>query len=267
MGCGGSKIDPEAFLATPQPAPAEGYVKEWPRAVKMTGWSFNSAHHSPSDAETIFNMVGSDDPGGYYHDTRGVGSGGTGEAEELAICDLDNKPLGSLLMPKHLSFGIGAQLKDDAGNVIALLCTAEKKRPHGMFSSAYNVLVARPQYDGQAPVGGSWYLWAKVKRAPFTNAVKVFNGKDEEVGKGYTYKGSVRSGHGNAKWKSETAAGAGLMLSLPMADGGRTRHHVQCAEGVDTAMQILLMYASKLALDELYQPPPQSDDGFGGGDD
>ena len=57
------------------------------------------------------------------------------------------------------------------------------------------------------------------------------------------------------------------MLSLPMADGGRTRHHVQCAEGVDTAMQILLMYASKLASDELYQPPPQSDDGFGGGDD
>ena len=77
---------------------------------KMTGWSFNSAHHSPSDAETIFNMVGSDDPGGYYHDTRGVGSGGTGEAEELAICDLDNKPLGSLLMPKHLSFGIGRSL-------------------------------------------------------------------------------------------------------------------------------------------------------------
>ena len=86
---------------------------------------------------------------------------------------------------------------------------------------------------------------------------------------------AYRAGAGGVKLDAPVAeSGLGPVMEgphadspRPMADGGRTRHHVQCAEGVDVALQILLMYASKLALDELYQPPPQSDDGFGGGDD
>lgn len=190
---------------------------------------------------------------------NGCGQGGCGKPEQLDICDAEGKPLGSLLMPRHLSFGIGAKLKDSAGNVLAMLCSAETKRGHGMSSSLYQVLVPRPQFQGQAPVSGSWYVWAMVKRAPMTNTVQIVNGQGAPIGKGHAYMGYIGSNYAKQKWKCENASGQGLTLCVPTAGEKPVRHHLQCAEGVDVAMQVCLMYAAKLANDELYTPPPQDD--------
>ena len=169
MGCGSSLPKAEVFLSVAQPAPAEGFVAaNWPRSIKMKGWSnCLHAYHNPTEGGTMgvighvisnLNAEMSDD----IADTpdwnpNGCGQGGCGKPEELEICDEAGQPLGSLLMPRHLSFAVGAKLKDSAGNVLALLCSAESKRPHGISSSGYHVLVPRPQSQGQSPVSGSWY--------------------------------------------------------------------------------------------------------------
>ena len=265
MGCAGSRVpNAEEYLSIEQPAPAEGYlVAGWPSSIKMTGWSFCQDYHSADDAVSTMMMLSSDDPGGVYHETRGAGPGGVGVPEELAITDLDGTPLGTMFMPKHLSFGVGAQLKDSTGNIIALLRTGETKRAQGAFSSSYDVLVPRPQFQGQAPVAGNWYVWAKVKRAPFTSTVKISNGQGAPMGKGHTYMGYAGGGLGAQKWKCESESGQGLMLCLPTAEQPK-RHHIQCSVGADVALQVCLMYAAKLANDELYQPRPREG---GGGDD
>ena len=54
------------------------------------------------------------------------------------------------------------------------------------------------------------------------------------------------------------------MLCAPTAEKP-ARHQVTCAEGVDTALQVCIMYAAKLANDEIYRPPERNDGG--GGDD
>ena len=264
MGCGSSVPKAEEFLAAPQPAPAEGYlVAGWPSSVKMTGWSYcGDAYHHPSEAGALGNITYmleqfDKEENGEPHETAdwnpsGCGKGGCGRPEQLQIFGMNDQVLGTLFMPRHLSFGIGAKLVDSAGNVIALLCSAETKRPHGMFSSTYQVLAPRPQFEGQTPVSGSWYLWASVRRAPFTFSVKIFNGQGAPIGKGHTYFGYAGDGMGAQKWKCETSTKQGLMLSLPTAETPK-RHHVQCAEGADVALQVCLMYAAKLAHDELFE--------------
>mmetsp|Transcript_130661 Transcript_130661/g.279375 ORF Transcript_130661/g.279375 Transcript_130661/m.279375 type:complete len:264 (+) Transcript_130661:77-868(+) len=256
MGCCASVPKAEVFLATAQPPPAEGYLIDGlPSSVKMMGWSFCGDHHSQGAMEDFLDWTTSDDPVARPgRRSLGAGPGGVGSPEELTIVGMDDKPLASLVMPKHLSFGVGANLKDSAGNVVALLRTAERKRAQGMFSSAYNILVQRPQFQGQAPVVQGWYLWASVKRAPFTGTVKILNGQGVELAKGHTYMGYVGGGLGAQRWKCETLAGQGTMLCLPTTEKPK-RHHVQCAAGVDVLMQICFMYAAKLANDELYKSP------------
>eukprot|EP00966_Prymnesium_polylepis_P129924 3004572-Prymnesium_polylepis.3 len=158
-------------------------------------------------------------------------------------------------MPRHLSFGIGAKLKGSTDTVLALLCSAESKRPHGMSSNSYHVLVPRPQFQGQAPVSGSWYVWATVKRAPMSGTVQISNGQGTLLGKGHTYMGYVGNNLGKQKWKCENNMQQGVALCTPTTDEKPPRHHVQCAEGVDVALQVCVMYAAKLANDELFQPP------------
>jgi len=271
MGCGGSVPSATEFLATAQPAPAEGYVATgWPQSIKMKGWS-NEVHasHAPSEGGAIAEMAQwvsnvqaeqSDDPSETANwISSGCGKGGCGIPETLAICDLDGQPLGTLKMPRHLSFGIGAQLKDSAGNVLALLCTAENKRPQGFSSSSYQVLVPRPQFQGQAPVSGSWYVWATIRRAPMTGTVQIANGQGAQIGKGHTYMGYVGWNLGNQKWKCENASGQGLTICTPTKGEKPARHNVQCAAGVDVALQVCLMYAAKLANDELFRADTTND--------
>jgi hypothetical protein len=226
----------------------------------MTGWSnCVGAYHHKSEGGTIAELMHnvqaeeSNDPSELADwRSNGCGKGGCGKPETLEICDDDGRPLGSLKMPRHMSFGIGAQLKDSAGNLLAALCTGETKRPQGISSSSYHVLVPRPQFQGQAPVSG-WYVWATVRRAPMTGTVQIVNGQGAPMGTGHTYMGYVGLNLGKQKWKSANASGQGTMLCLPTAGEKPVRHSVQCAEGVDVALQVCLMYAAKLANDELFQ--------------
>ena len=259
MGCGASLPVAETFLSTPQPSPAEGYLaSDWPSRLKMTGWSYCSGYHHPSEAGSLAMVAHVFEENGELDETAnwsssGCGKGGCGKPEQLQIHDEQERLLATLCMPRHLSFGIGAKLLDAEGNTIALMVSAESKRPHGMFSSSYQVLAPRPYYEGQPSVSGSWYLWASVKRAPFTFSVKIFDPQGVQISKGYTYMGYAGNGFASQKWKCETMTKHGLMLCLPTNEQPK-RHDIQCAEGVDAALQVCLMYAAKLANDELFQP-------------
>mmetsp|Transcript_35145 Transcript_35145/g.106214 ORF Transcript_35145/g.106214 Transcript_35145/m.106214 type:complete len:257 (-) Transcript_35145:167-937(-) len=239
----------EVFLATAQQKPPEGYlVEDWPTDVKMTGWSLCREHHAVSAAwDEIQGCV----PAGTY-----VGLSGVGQREELAICDLDDRPLGSLRMPKHLSFGAAAILADPAGDPIAMLRTAQKQRPQPFSESSYNVYALRPQFEGQAeaPVAPGWFLWASVKRSPFSATLQVTDGRGARTGQGVLYRTSWGKvvGHGAMQWRSANARGQGVMLCLPTKETPK-RHHLRCAPGADVALQVCLMYAANLAFDELYQ--------------
>ena len=59
MGCGASVPNAAEFLATAQPAPAEGYVATgWPQSIKMKGWSNEvHAYHHPSEGGAMAGMV------------------------------------------------------------------------------------------------------------------------------------------------------------------------------------------------------------------
>ena len=60
------------------------------------------------------------------------------------------------------------------------------------------------------------------------------------------------------KFKYETADGVGLMLSLPVQGekpATRARHEIQVAPGVDIVLSLCVMYAHKLASDELVKAP------------
>ena len=268
MGCGSSipsPPSPQAFLADAHNPPKEGYLLDgWPRSIKVTGWSFCGETHAVEERLHSLGPMGvaglmisaedmarSEEPG--FTMNENMVCGGVGALETLTICNLDDTKLASLHMPKHLSFGCGAALKDAAGNVVALLCTGESQRAQGLESSSYNIFGKRPQYEEQGATEG-WYLWRVVKVVPKDASVQVFNARGSAMCKGFTYPGNVSGGLGAQKWKCETG-GQGTMLCLPTKESPN-RHHIQCAEGVDVALQVCIMYAAKLAADEVYKGPP-----------
>ena len=167
---------------------------------------------------------------------------------------LDGQPLGTLKMPRHLSFGIGAQLKDPAGNVLALLCTAETKKPQGFSSNSYQSSRAA------APIPGAGAFLRRV----------VCVGDDQARADDRHCPDCQRAGRADGQgphlhgirrmepWQPEVEVreriGARILtICTPTAGEKPARHHVQCAAGVDVALQVCLMYAAKLANDELFR--------------
>lgn len=175
----------------------------------------------------------------------------------LALVDASNgKQLAHLHMPPPKSFGVGASLVDSAGQPLAFLTTGETSRQHGMFSSSYKVYAPRPAFQGQQPVpppaGGraplavpGTYLWATVTRHPFTNEATVTDSRGVDTSKAYMYMGFPPH-----NFKLTLVSGEGVMLCGKTAD---KRHDVRVAEGYDAALAICVMFAQKLADDELIQ--------------
>ena len=254
----------EEFLATAQPAPEAYLMDGVPSSVTMQSWSYintSGKYHNETNPvlQAIqFGQMIEDALEDGNLDENLIGPNGIGKFETLAI-----DGVGSLTMPPHLAFGKPATLKDTSGNAVAVILTAQKTRPKGMFSSAVNVYGVKPQFAGQqmAPGVTNGYLWASVKRAPFTKTVKVFNGKNEQIGTGYWYGGWRLN-----KNKFETMSKQGLMLSTPNATD-KEKTEIQCAPGVDTAFAICLSAALQIANDELMLERRGNDDDHGPGGD
>ena len=278
MGCCASAPKAETFLATGQPAPAEGYVIDgMPDLVRMDRWSIlhdSNRYHLPtpgmgansglggmlSSAYSVGIAVGDYEGDIELNTQTAVGPQGVGKREALRVNGADEKTLATLIMPPHMSFGIPALVKDAADKTVAIMATNETGRPVGMSASSYSIYVAKPKVAGQAAVQvadeagamQAFYLWATVRRAPFTNVVKIFSEAGQRIGKSYLYLGT------GAKFKYETADGVGLMLSLPVQGekpATRARHEIQVAPGVDIVLSLCVMYAHKLASDELVKAP------------
>ena len=76
----------------------------------------------------------------------------------------------------------------------------------------------------------------KVTRQPMTKAVTIVNGQGYAMANGYHFFGYVGSNFVNQKWKCAVPSGQGVMLCVPTQEKPK-RHHIQCAEGVDAALQ------------------------------
>ena len=324
MGCGPSKVKVEEFLVA-QPAPAEGYVAPWPRAIKVTKWRTVDLplgqeapyHEYANHVAQISDVMGtikvkySLDPSDLQEWPHyNVGTGGCGAVETLEICGDDGQRLGLMKMCRHMSFGIATHLYDSGGNVIAVLCTAENERKNALYSRSYRVLLPRPQFQGQAPVNsmaapqqqqlqvavpagitsgqpfqvqtptglvqvqcppgstagdtivinvpmmagaGAWYVWATLKQPVWSGPTQVFNGQGAPISHGY-FSWGIRPSY---VYKQTNVSGQGLMLCTTTKDEKPRRHYLQCAEGVDMAFQLCLMYAEFLMIDQCYIPKPR----------
>ena len=148
-----------------------------------------------------------------------VGNNGTGPPETLAIT-AGGANIAMLSMPPHMAFGIAAVLRDAAGQVIAIIATAETQRPSG-WSKQHTV-----QIWGTKPIAGKsavtvggvpCYLWGSAEGKRLSNHWTFF--KASEGGSSTVYaKGSPINGSA-WQYKFETAggdgppAGQGLMLA------------------------------------------------------
>ena len=217
MGCAGSLPEAEEYLIA-QSVPTDGQLLAAPTTLRMTGWPI------------------------------GIGLGGK-ERAILTICDLNDTPVATLLMPPQQSFGVGASLMDPAGNVVATLASAEQSRSHGSNRTSYCVYAGKPQFAGQTPDAKGLFLWAKCTRRPFTFSCNVTNGAGADA---FKLKYASRSGfsHASHKVKIETAAGEGVMLVRPTVEKPK-RHHIECATGGDPILHVCIPYACNLAVDEL----------------
>ena len=57
--------------------------------------------------------------------------------------------------------------------------------------------------------------------------------------------------HASHKVMIETTGGQGVMLCSPTSDEKPKRHHIECAEGGDAILYVLIMVARNLCEDEL----------------
>lgn len=101
---------------------------------------------------------------------------------------------------------------------------------------------------------GAWYVWATVKRG-WGDGSQVVNGQGATIGKGSFSWGIMPSW----VYKCANASGQGTMLCTTTKDEKPRRHHLQCAQGVDTALQLCLMYADRLMTDQYYKHRPTND--------
>jgi hypothetical protein len=162
-----------------------------------------------------------------------------------------------------MSFGIASVLRDSAGQVIALIATAQKERPSGFSTSSVNVWGIKP-IAGQTPatVGGvTCYLWARAERKSFSNTFNIYDAANQPIAKGVPISGWAR------QYKIMTPGGKGLMLATFTAGSNKKSFDIQCAKNVDPTLAICMMAAMQVGHDELRVEPSQSTNEGPGGDD
>ena len=276
MGCCGSKPpNPEVFLKDEQPAPANGYLHDSmpTEGLTMQAWSNfdpGNRYHSQSGAlgalQTISVAMDQHGEDSAFYDgstmADAVGNAGTGPPETLAITAAGAQ-IATMSMPPHMSFGIASVLRDSAGQVIALIATAQTERPSGFSTSSVNVWGTKP-IAGQEPtaVGGTdCYLWARAQRKPMSNSFKFYNAANEQVASGAPISGWAW------QYKIMAVGGQGLMLATFTAGSDKKSFDIQCAKGVDVALAICMMAAMQVGHDELRVEPSQGTGDGGFGDD
>jgi len=273
MGCCVSVPKVEDFLKNAQPPPSQYLLDKVPTSVTMPPWSFfndSFKYHAPPSgsgnalAAIHFATVMEDIMVDGMEDDTQVDDRGLGKWETLPItAKTGGLKIGSLTMPPHMAFGKPAVLKDHTENVIAYVMTAEKARPMDSNSSTVNVYATQPQFDGQEQSIEDGYLWASVTRKPFSYTVEVRNGSGVNVGAARMYTWN--------KLKIESTNGEGLLLALP-SRADKKMQDVNCATGVDVALQICVQAALQISFDELYKPKEDNDNSdnsdwdTGGGD-
>ena len=275
MGCAGSVPKAEAFLANPQPAPPGGYLLDGvPASVVMEAWSIfdhGNRYHVDGGVLGAVNMfAGAEallvgDAGNNELRDYAVGAAGVGARETLAITADDGTPIGTLSMPPHMSFGQPAQLRDAAGNIVAVIMTAQTSRPSGFQASAVKVWGVKPQFAGQAPTafadGSQAYLWAEIKRAGFSNTTTIVDGQGTFVAKCARIRGW------NDRFKIMTPSKTGLAICDTLKTD-KKKQQFTCAQGVDVAWTICLVAATQMSSDELHVSRDEHGRGdMAGGDD
>ena len=267
MGCGASM--PKAdFLSAEQPEPSNGHLHAFPsEGLTMHTWS----HFDPG---TKYHQMGGvlgalttvtvgvnehqTDPTISAYDqgselSDAVGNGGVGNPETLVIAAGPDQ-IASMTMPPHMAFGIPVVLRDAAGQVIAVVATAEKSRPSSMSKSKVQIWGTKP-IPGQAAtdVGGiQGYLWAYAERRAMSSTFSIFDGQGKLVAKGNPIKGN------SWQYKFATPEGQGLMLATTTAGSNKQSLDIQCAKGVDAALAICMMAAMQVGHDELRVYPKLS---------
>ena len=273
MGCGGSLPVASEFLVAQNGGTNANPLMPAPANLKMTGWTvstgYTESEHTDGWNDEIEQMVDMVETTMRARAQRGVVRvPGEKPPEHLKISDGETDALiATLQMPPHLSLGIGATLIDPAGNVIAVLQSADfgGRRPTGMSTSAYCVYAGKPQYEGQPPDQLGRFLWATVTRKGFTYNCTVTNGAGVPS---FNVSFASRMGwnHVSHKVKLTTSAAEGLkgvMLAGPSAEKPK-RHNIQCADGGDPILYACIMYASALAHDEVENINRGGNDGGGG---
>lgn len=274
MGCGGSVPKAEEFLANEQPQPPNGYLYDGmpTEGLTMQAWSNfdpGNKYHGHSGALGGLQMLSvaidqhGDDSASYTGSTLSdvVGNGGYGAPETLPIT-ASGTQVATIYMPPHMAFGIAAALKDSAGQVIAVIATAQSQRPSGISTSSINVWGTKP-IAGQAPtaVGGiDGFLWARAERKPMSNDFTIYNASNQQIAKGVPIRGFAR------QYKLMAPSGQGIMLATFTAGTSKKSFDINCAKGVDVSLAICMMAAMQLGHDEL-RVEPSRDGGGGGGDD
>ena len=263
---------PQQFLAGPQPAPPGGYLLDGvPESVVMQSWSqfdHGDRFHVDGGMQGYANIFAEAEAmmegDASHYDNYQVGGAGVGKRETLPITGADGgNSIGTLSMPPHMSFGQPAQLKDAAGKIVAVVMTAQTKRPNGFQATTVNVWGTTPQFSGQAPTafpdGSEAYLWAAVNRARMSSNVQIVDGKGTLIAKCSRVRGWYD------RFKIVTPDGAGLAL-IDTVKTDKKKHVYTCAQGVDVAFTICLVAATQMASDELFVDR-QERAGPGGGDD
>ena len=190
-----------------------------------------------------------------------VGNEGVGKPETLNIT-AGGQTIATMSMPRHMSFGVPCVLRDPAGQVIAMIATAQTKRPQGMSTSAMNIWGVKP-IPGQAPAnvaGVDAYLWARAERRAFSNAFTIYDASNQHCATGVPIRGWAR------QYKLTAPNGDGLMIASFTAGSNKTSFDINVAKGVDVSLAICMMAAMQAGHDEL-QVDPSSSGGDGGDDD
>lgn len=274
MGCTGSVPKAETFLANEQPAPPNGYLHEGmpSEGLTMQAWSNFDAgnrYHRPGGAIGALTMASvaaeehGEDSAAYTGSTLSdvVGNEGVGKPETLHITA--GGPAFTMSMPPHMSFGIPCVLRDPTGRAIAVIATAQTRRPRGSSTSSVNVWGVAP-IAGRAPTkiaGVDAYLWARAERRAFSNAFAVYDASDRHFATGTPIRGWAR------QYKLAAPNGDGLMLATFAAGSNKKSFDIKAAPGVDVSLAICLMVAMQAGEDELQVDPSQGNEGGGFEDD
>ena len=274
MGCTGSIPKAETFLANEQPAPPNGCLHEGmpTEGLTMQAWSNfdpGNHYHQPGGVLGALTTVSvaleehGDDSASYSGSTLSdvVGNEGVGKPETLNIT-AGGQAIATMSMPRHMSFGTPCVLRDAAGNVIAVIATAQTTRPQSMSTSSVNVWGIKA-IAGQAPTnvaGIDGYLWARAERRAFSNAFTIYDASNQHFATGAPIRGWAW------QYKFTAPNGDGLMIASFTAGSKKKSFDINVAKGVDVSLAICMMAAMQAGHDEL-QVDPSSGGDSGGYDD